>query len=128
MADYPGEARTEEVGGSATQSPRNDAPRLKGSVHSAQLRSLGFMRSGGPKLSSAEEGSLRAVTGCDDYGFGGDGLLAKLNAFDGARPRATDADRNARRSVPVGQALRVTVSVAGQGMRRRNLVIEADEV
>jgi hypothetical protein len=32
------------------------------------------------------------------------------------------------RSVPVGQALRVTVSVTGLGVRRRSLVIEADEV
>lgn len=32
------------------------------------------------------------------------------------------------RSVPVGQALRITVAVAGQGVRRRSLVIEADEV
>jgi len=32
------------------------------------------------------------------------------------------------RTVPVGQALRVQVSVAGQGVRRRSLVIEADEV
>lgn len=32
------------------------------------------------------------------------------------------------RSVPVGQALRITVAVAGQGVRRRSLVIEADEI
>lgn len=32
------------------------------------------------------------------------------------------------RSVPVGQALRITVAVAGQGVRRRTLVIEADEI
>jgi len=31
------------------------------------------------------------------------------------------------RSVPVGQALRITAAVAGQGVRRRTLVIEADE-
>jgi len=31
-------------------------------------------------------------------------------------------------SVPVGQALRITVAVAGQGVRRRTLVIEADEI
>ena len=31
------------------------------------------------------------------------------------------------RSVPVGQALRVTVSVACQGGRRRSLVVEAEE-
>ncbi len=31
------------------------------------------------------------------------------------------------RSVPVGRPLRVTVSVAGQGVRRRTLHIEADE-
>ena len=32
------------------------------------------------------------------------------------------------RSVPVGQALRVTVSVGCQGARRRTLNIEADEI
>ncbi len=32
------------------------------------------------------------------------------------------------RSVPVAQALRITAAVAGQGVRRRSLVIEADEV
>lgn len=32
------------------------------------------------------------------------------------------------RSVPVGQALRVTVSVTGQGVRRRTMSIEADEI
>lgn len=32
------------------------------------------------------------------------------------------------RSVPVGQALRITVSVACQGARRRSLEIEADEI
>lgn len=32
------------------------------------------------------------------------------------------------RSVPVGRPLRVTVSVAGQGVRRRSLHIEADEI
>ena len=32
------------------------------------------------------------------------------------------------RSVPVGQALRITVAVAVAGVRRRSLVIEADEV
>ena len=31
-------------------------------------------------------------------------------------------------TVPVGQALRVSVAVAGQGVRRRSLVIEADEI
>ena len=31
------------------------------------------------------------------------------------------------RSVPVGHTLRITVAVAGQGVRRRTLVIEADE-
>jgi len=31
-------------------------------------------------------------------------------------------------TVPVGQALRVAVAVAGQGVRRRSLVIEADEI
>lgn len=32
------------------------------------------------------------------------------------------------RDVPVGQTLRITVTTAGQGVRRRTLVIEADEV
>ncbi len=32
------------------------------------------------------------------------------------------------RSVPVAQALRITVTVAGAGVRRRSLLIEADEV
>ena len=32
------------------------------------------------------------------------------------------------RTVPVGQALRINVAVAGSGVRRRSLVIEADEV
>ncbi len=32
------------------------------------------------------------------------------------------------RSVPVGQALRIGVAVAGRGVRPRTLVIEADEV
>lgn len=32
------------------------------------------------------------------------------------------------RNVPVGQALRVTVSVTSSGVRRRTLVIEADEI
>jgi hypothetical protein len=46
-----------------------------------------------------------------------------------ANPGSYDGlDYRFSRSVPVGQALRVTVSVAGQGMRRRSLVIEADEV
>jgi hypothetical protein len=46
-----------------------------------------------------------------------------------ANPGAYDGlDYRFSRSVPVGQALRVAVSVAGQGVRRRSLVIEADEV
>ncbi len=36
-------------------------------------------------------------------------------------------DYRFRRSVPVGQALRITVSVAGHGVRRKTLDIEADE-
>ena len=32
------------------------------------------------------------------------------------------------RRVPVGQALRVSVSVSGQGVRRRSLLIEAEEI
>ncbi len=37
-------------------------------------------------------------------------------------------DYRFRRSVPVGQALRIAVAVAGSGVRRQRLVIEADEV
>ena len=44
-------------------------------------------------------------------------------------PGAWDGlDYRFSRSVPVGQALRVTVAVAGQGVRRRSMLIEADEV
>ena len=44
-------------------------------------------------------------------------------------PGAWDGlDYRFSRSVPVGQTLRVTVSVAGQGVRRHSLDIEADEV
>ena len=44
-------------------------------------------------------------------------------------PGAWDGlDYRFARSVPVGQALRITVAVAGHGVRRRSLVIEADEV
>ena len=44
-------------------------------------------------------------------------------------PGAWDGlDYRFARSVPGGQALRITVAVAGQGVRRRSLVIEADEV
>jgi len=37
-------------------------------------------------------------------------------------------DYRFRRSVPVGQSLRIGVSVAGAGVRRRSLRIEAEEV
>jgi hypothetical protein len=44
-------------------------------------------------------------------------------------PGAWDGlDYRFSRSVPVGQTLRITVSVAGLGVRRRSLDIEADEV
>jgi hypothetical protein len=44
-------------------------------------------------------------------------------------PGAYDGlDYRFSRSVPVGQALRITVAVAVHGVRRRTLVIEADEV
>ena len=36
-------------------------------------------------------------------------------------------DYRFRRTVPVGQALRISVAVAGLGVRRRSLVIEAEE-
>jgi len=43
-------------------------------------------------------------------------------------PGAWDGlDYRFARTVPVGKALRVTVSVAGSGVRRRSLVVEADE-
>lgn len=37
-------------------------------------------------------------------------------------------DYRFRCSVPVGQSLRITVSSAGRGVRRRSLLIEADQV
>jgi hypothetical protein len=44
-------------------------------------------------------------------------------------PGAWDGlDYRFSRSVPVGQTLRVTVSVSGQGVRRRTLDIEASEI
>ena len=44
-------------------------------------------------------------------------------------PGAWDGlDYRFSRSVPVGHTLRITVAVAGQGVRRRSLLIEADEV
>ena len=44
-------------------------------------------------------------------------------------PGAWDGlDYRFSRSVPVGQTLRITVSVTGQGVRRRSLDIEADEI
>lgn len=47
---------------------------------------------------------------------------------DAHNPGAWDGlDYRFRHSVPVGQALRVTVSVRGQGVRRRSLSIEAEE-
>ncbi len=47
---------------------------------------------------------------------------------DAHNPGAWDGlDYRFRHSVPVGQALKVTVSVRGQGVRRRSLSIEAEE-
>ena len=47
---------------------------------------------------------------------------------DSQNPGAWDGlDYRFRRVVPVGLALRVTVAVAGQGVKRRTLTIEADE-
>ncbi len=44
-------------------------------------------------------------------------------------PGAWDGlDYRFSRSVPVAQALRITVTVAGAGVRRRTLVVEADEL
>ena len=46
-----------------------------------------------------------------------------------ANPGAWDGlDYRFTRTVPVGQELRITASVAVQGVRRRSLVLEADEV
>ncbi len=46
-----------------------------------------------------------------------------------ANPGAWDGlDYRFTRSVPVGQALRITAHVAVHGVRRRSLVLEADEV
>jgi hypothetical protein len=47
---------------------------------------------------------------------------------DSHNPGAWDSlDYRFSRSVPVGQALKITVSVACQGAQRRSLLIEADE-
>ena len=44
-------------------------------------------------------------------------------------PGAWDGlDYRFSRNVPVAQALRITVSVAGAGVRRRTLVVEADKL
>ena len=57
------------------------------------------------------------------------GTLQWRRRADAHNPGAWDGlDYRFSRSVPVGQALRVTVQVGGQGVRRRSLVIEADEV
>lgn len=48
---------------------------------------------------------------------------------DAHNPGAWDGlDYRFSRSVPLAQALRITVHVGGGGVRRRSLVIEADEV
>ena len=48
--------------------------------------------------------------------------------LDSQNPGAWDGlDYRFRQVVPVGKALRVTVSVAGAGVKRRSLTIEADE-
>jgi hypothetical protein len=48
---------------------------------------------------------------------------------DSHNPGAWDSlDYRFSRSIPVGQALKVTVTVACQGARRRTLVVEADEM
>ena len=57
------------------------------------------------------------------------GTLQWRRRAEAHNPGAWDGlDYRFSRSVPVGQALRVTVQVGGQGVRRRSLVIEADEV
>lgn len=56
------------------------------------------------------------------------GTLQWRRRADAHNPGAWDGlDYRFSRSVPVGQALRVTVQVGGQGVRRRSLVIEAEE-
>ena len=57
------------------------------------------------------------------------GTLQWRRRADAHNPGAWDGlDYRFSRSVPVGQSLRITVSVGGQGVRRRSLVIEADEI
>jgi hypothetical protein len=72
----------------------------------------------------------------DDVGPAWHQLLVQANGAQqwkrrvpSSNPGAFDGlDFRFSRVVPVGQALRVTVSVACQGVRRRSLVVEADEV
>jgi hypothetical protein len=57
------------------------------------------------------------------------GTLQWHRRADAHNPGAWDGlDYRFNRSVPVGQALRVTVHVGGMGVRRRSLVIEAEEI
>ena len=57
------------------------------------------------------------------------GALQWRRRADAHNPGAWDGlDYRFSRIVPVGQALRITVSVGGHGVRRRSLVIEADEI
>ncbi len=58
-----------------------------------------------------------------------DGQRQWRRRVDSHNPGAWDGlDYRFSRSVPVGQALKITVSVACQGARRRTLDVEADEV
>jgi hypothetical protein len=58
-----------------------------------------------------------------------DGQRQWRRRVDSHNPGAWDSlDYRFSRSVPVGQALKVTVTVACQGARRRTLVVEAEEV
>ncbi len=58
-----------------------------------------------------------------------DGALQWKRRVPAHKPGEVDGlDYRFARNVPVAQALRVTVTVAGAGVRRRTLIIEADEV
>ena len=57
------------------------------------------------------------------------GTLQWRRRADAHNPGAWDGlDYRFSRSVPVGQSLRIAVSVGVHGARRRSLVIEADEI
>jgi hypothetical protein len=56
------------------------------------------------------------------------GRLQWQRRIASSNPGSSDGlDVHFRRHVPVGEALRLVVRVAGQGVRRQRLLIEADE-